>query len=304
MTNEDGNTTLRIKLDSLTAAAEPRKPALVVLTGGQMGELFKIDGPEVTVGRGVQCAIRLEDASVSRQHLRIEERAGQHYAIDLESANGTFVNGEPLHAPVLLQDGDKIGLGRMIILRYTYQDEYDEAFQRQLYNAALRDGLTRAYNKRYLLERIKVELAFAKRHHEPLAICMIDADHFKRVNDVYSHPAGDKILIEIVRTIQGTIRQEDIIGRYGGEEFLLICRGIDAERCYVVANRIRMLIEKQLFSFNHQIIPVTVSIGVAAFPDAGIDSTEDLIAAADTALYQAKAQGRNRVNCYQPPDAP
>ena len=126
-----------------------------------------------------------------------------------------------------LSEGDKILLGSTTILKFTYQDQLDEAFQRQMSESALRDGLTRAYNKRYLTERIESELQFALRHDTPLSLIFLDIDHFKRINDVHGHQAGDHVLVQLATLAMSILGEDEVFARYGGEEFAVISRGME-----------------------------------------------------------------------------
>src|SRR5690606_11394820 len=123
--------------------------------------------------------------------------------------NGTFCNGQRT-ARHALTDGDKIQLGRSTMLRFTYVDEHDESLQRQMFDSALRDGLTRAFNKRYFTERMRAEFHFAKRHDVPLSLLLLDLDHFKQVNDRHGHVAGDFVLTEFADSVQSRVRNEDV----------------------------------------------------------------------------------------------
>ncbi|MFO7721082.1 MAG: diguanylate cyclase [Gillisia sp.] len=143
----------------------------------------------------------------------------------MKSRNGTLANGKLVRSHIL-QDGDKIQLGSTTILKFTYHDHLDESFQKQMYEAALRDGLTNAFNKKYFFDRVASELAYGLRHETPLSLLMMDLDHFKRLNDTYGHLAGDHVLQSMSRRVTSSIRTEDVFARYGGEEFALICRGI------------------------------------------------------------------------------
>src|SRR5262249_35562882 len=158
--------------------------------------------------------IRIEDEGVSRKHARLTTNGTEVHLEDLGSANGTFVNEQPLKVRRLLEDGDKIKLGSTTIIKFSYSDEIEESFQRRMFEAALRDGLTRAYNKKYLLERLDKELAFSLRHGTPLTLFLLDADHFKSVNDTFGHPAGDAVLVALAAIVQDTIRKEDVFARY------------------------------------------------------------------------------------------
>ncbi len=125
-----------------------------------------------------------------------------------------------------LSEGDKILLGSTTILKFSYQDQLDEAFQRQMSESALRDGLTRAYNKRYFGERIEAELQYALRHDSsPVSLIFLDIDHFKRINDVHGHQAGDHVLVQLGTLAMSMLGEDEVFARYGGEEFAIIARG-------------------------------------------------------------------------------
>ncbi|MDX9720695.1 MAG: GGDEF domain-containing protein [Myxococcota bacterium] len=302
MVDDDDTRTLRLDISALRATQTLRRPSLTVLTGTAIGQFFALSQANTIIGRSSQCTIRLEDQSISRQHACFHV-VGEHVFVeDLGSANGTYVNGELIQPDVPLQEGDKITLGKLTILRFSLNDVFDEQFHRKLYDAALRDGLTQAFNKRHLLERLVAEFSYAKRHQSPLSLMLLDADHFKRVNDLYSHQAGDVVLIHLVAVLQGVIRQEDLLARYGGEEFVVLSRGSGLNDAHRFAQRLCRIIADTAFSFNNQALPVTVSIGVAALPELHADTPEQLLAAADRALYQAKANGRNRVEAWTHPE--
>lgn len=169
------------------------------------------------------------------------------------------------------------------------------AAQHALVDQATRDGLTRIWNRTYILETLDREVARARRERSGLGVLMIDLDHFKLVNDTYGHQAGDDALRETARRMLTAIRPYDTLGRYGGEEFLLVVPSCDRFCLAGHAERLRLAVESQPFlAAGHQ-IKLTASFGaISSLPDC--DSTaEDLIRAADTALYEAKRTGRNRV---------
>jgi diguanylate cyclase (GGDEF)-like protein len=171
----------------------------------------------------------------------------------------------------------------------------DVSFQRKLYRAALRDPLTRLYNRRYLLSQLESEFSYVERHRTPLSVVMLDIDHFKQVNDTYGHLVGDEVLAGFAALLQVTIRGEDLAARYGGEEFILVCRGVVAEVALKIAERILRQVGEAALSAEEPDLRVTVSAGVAAVPHPKITTPQELIAAADRALYDAKRAGRNRV---------
>jgi len=213
---------------------------------------------------------------------------------DLGSTNGTYCNGQRVTRQPL-SEGDKILIGSTTILKFSYQDRLDEIFQRQMSESALRDGLTKTFNKRYLSERLESEYTYAARHGTPLALLFLDIDHFKKINDAYGHPGGDFVLTELSKLITDTLRPEDILARYGGEEFAIISRGTTVTAGETMAERLRKLVESHAFSYEDKPIRVTISVGVAGTPHPGVQSPADLIAVADEMMYEAKRSGRNRV---------
>ena len=170
---------------------------------------------------------------------------------------------------------------------------------RLLEQLATTDPLTQVYNRRYILGRLPSELAHAVRYGEKLSTIMIDLDHFKKVNDTYGHSVGDQALLGVVEVINQTIRKADIMGRWGGEEFIVICPNTGREAAAALAERIRQRVEEAEFTTAEGIrIPLSISMGVAEFclkfPEVFQD-TEDMIIRADKALYKAKNSGRNKV---------
>ncbi len=268
---------------------------LIVLSGPEVGRMHKLESPEITLGRSADNSMRINDVGISRRHARLVRDHSGIYIEDMKSANGTFLNGNRLSNRLQLRDGDKITLGSTTILKFTYHDKLDETFQKQMFDAALRDSLTGAYNKKYLLNHLKTEFAFAARHSSSLSLIMFDVDHFKRVNDNYGHPTGDAVLIKLAQIAQDSVRSEDMFARYGGEEFSIICRGISMGQAAHLGERLRSAVERDVFVHNQHSLKVTVSVGVAGFPEIPVSRHEDLIEAADTALYAAKHSGRNRV---------
>jgi diguanylate cyclase (GGDEF)-like protein len=246
------------------------------------------------MGRGSTANIKLSDDGISRRHARILVQGSKVVIEDLGSANGMFINGARV-ASAALKDGDQIQLGGTTILKFTYHDSLEEDFQRQMYDAALRDALTKAFNKKHFTDRLGTEVAYARRHNTPLALVMFDVDFFKKVNDTYGHLAGDYVLQRLAQITQHALRAEDMFARYGGEEFAVLCRGTNLEDASIIAERLRMQVEASEFVFENARIPVTISAGVAAFPNVAAGTPLDLVAAADEALYAAKRGGRNRV---------
>jgi diguanylate cyclase (GGDEF)-like protein len=261
--------------------------------------MYKVEGDKVIIGRGQKAQIRLFDDGISREHAQVVIEDGHVYLMDLGSTNGTFCNGLKVDKRQLI-DGDKILVGSTTILKFTYHDNLDEMFQKQMYESALRDGLTKAFNKKYFTDRLESEFTFSARHASPLALVLFDIDHFKKVNDTHGHQAGDHVLSEISKLLSGALRAEDVFARYGGEEFAVICRGNDEKQAQVVGERLRKAVEGHKFVYEGQHIPVTISVGISVLPNPAVKDATDIVSLADQALYKSKNGGRNRVTVYQP----
>lgn len=171
----------------------------------------------------------------------------------------------------------------------------------KLQERAIRDSLTSLYNHNYLLEQLGREVSHARRYNTPLSAFLLDLDFFKDVNDSCGHPFGDFVLKEFAKRVEGSLRESDIFGRYGGEEFLIILPNIDRKQAEVVAEKIRQKIAATVFSNNRYERYVTVSIGSYSGFGEETDSSRVIMDYVDNALYQAKAEGRNRVCHYRIP---
>jgi diguanylate cyclase (GGDEF)-like protein len=170
---------------------------------------------------------------------------------------------------------------------------------RQLEEVSRLDELTHVLNRRSLMEELEKELERSRRYLRPFSLLFLDVDHFKAVNDRHGHQRGDVVLQWIVRLIAGMLRPPDILGRYGGEEFAVGLIECDEQRARAIAERVRAAVAEDACVADGQTIAVTVSIGISHFGP-GVSGLEALLKQADVALYQAKANGRNRVESYRP----
>lgn len=280
-------------IHQLPSKITQRKEAcLVVIYGKDLGKKFNLEGPSYIIGRSSKCDIQIDQESVSRNHAKVINGGKSVILRDLGSTNGTYVNDELIDERVL-RDGDFIKIGRTIF-KFLSGDNIEHAYHEEIYRLTTIDGLTQVYNKRYLMETLEREISRAHRYGRPLSIIMFDIDHFKHINDEYGHLAGDYVLKEMASTIKARIRREDIMGRYGGEEFVIVLPEIDHYNAVVFAEKIRRLVERHDFTFEGVRINVTISIGVATAWK-GMESAEEFIKHADTHLYEAKNSGRNRV---------
>ena len=158
--------------------------------------------------------------------------------------------------------------------------------------AATTDFLTGLNNRRQLLRLGLPMLASARRSATPLAVAMLDIDHFKRVNDTWGHDAGDEVLARIGQLLKASFRSSDIVARFGGEEFCILAPGLSPEEAFSLFDAFRLRLAEERFTFDGEQVAITISIGVSSDV---VDSLDTMIAAADTQLYRAKERGRNRV---------
>jgi diguanylate cyclase (GGDEF)-like protein len=168
---------------------------------------------------------------------------------------------------------------------------------KRLEELATTDGMTGLMNKRALIETAVQKVRSAKRFHKPLAAMVCDIDHFKKVNDTYGHDVGDVVIKGFGEVLKRVKRDTDVVGRFGGEEFVIVCEETDAEGAALLAERVRSELEATSFHTELGTLSVTCSVGVATFPHAGSD-WETLFKSTDEALYASKRGGRNRVTIW------
>jgi diguanylate cyclase (GGDEF)-like protein len=258
--------------------SRPDAPSLAILDWEMPG----LDGPEVC--RRVRA---LEREPYVYVLLLTARTRGEDVVAGLEAGADDYV-AKPFEANELKV---RLRAGRRIL------DLFEELFRARelLSERATRDSLTRVWNRGAILETLDRERARADRDGRPLAVVMGDIDHFKRVNDQHGHLAGDAVLREVSRRMLGAMRPYDSIGRYGGEEFLVLAPACDLEAGARVAERLRLAVAADPVDTPDGPIPVTASFGVAVHGPGSGGASDRVIALADQALYRAKERGRNRV---------
>jgi len=211
-------------------------------------------------------------------------------------ANGTAV--EMRYDTSNLKQSISVAIGTATVMMYSIGLVLmaKERSESRLQHLALHDVLTGTFNRRAILERFAVALDHARQQQASLAVAMIDIDHFKRINDLYGHLAGDEVLCHCVRQLQQRLRQGDSLGRYGGEEFLLVLPGTDRSGAMAALQGLREAIARSPACFAGDQIELRFSVGLWCGVPGPNDSTANLLAQADAALYQAKAAGRNTVH--------
>ncbi len=273
---------------------KPKKAYLFFLSGPMQGRLFPLSEGTTLLGRGQECDIVIKDDRVSRKHLKLNLSSEKAVMEDLKSTNGTFVNGEKIKHRTLRQN-DKVHISPTTIFKFSMADEDEKVAIDELYELGVHDPLTGAYNKRYLIERLKEEISHSKRFKVPLSLVMIDIDHFKEINDTHGHLAGDYVLIKTAELLNSMCRKEDVLARYGGEEFLMVLRNTDEEGALVQAERIRKEIARTSIISEGIKIDITISLGVTSIQESlECEDFQKFIKEADQSLYHSKQQGRNR----------
>jgi diguanylate cyclase (GGDEF)-like protein len=274
-------------LDPPTAVSIPPEggkpadhPCLLVLSGPQMGRSIDLGYEALEIGRSTECALALNDDLVSRRHARIKRIFGGYFVTDLESANGTYVNGQRI-TMAQLADGDQIRVGQSMLKFVVNQMEAE--YSKRAFALATIDPLTGAHNKRHFDETLAKEAQRALQQRTALSLILIDIDHFKKVNDTYGHPAGDLVLKGVVERAKSVLGPSDVLCRVGGEELAVIATKAGRPVAVACAERIRTAVERDSFDWEGRRIAVTVSAGVAEL-------------GADEKLYASKRAGRNRVS--------
>jgi two-component system, cell cycle response regulator len=292
--------------DASIAIAPPSNPqlqgtraVLTVVSGPSTGRAFSVaeGGAETVIGRGRDVQVRIDDAGVSRAHAQVRETTDGVYEVeDLGSTNGTFVDGRRVERAEL-QSGDRIHIGPNVVVSFAIVAAQAEHVAQQLYESSVRDPLTRTFNRRYLVDRLASEFAYAERHQTHLALILFDLDLFKRVNDAHGHLAGDDVLRDVAALVQRLVRVEDVFARYGGEEFVLLVRGIEHDNVGRFAERVRSAVEKLEVAHEALVLKVTISLGFASLHEVTDEQrdADGLLRLADERLYKAKTAGRNRV---------
>lgn len=283
--------------EMLVFEGEDKLPVFVVMSGLDVGSVIRLDQGPVVLGRDPTCTTVLQDEGVSRQHVKASLLPNGRVAVeDMGSTNGTVLHGQRI-GRASLAVGDKLLLGWRTILKLAFLDKMDHAFQQEIYDSSTRDALTGLYNRTYLMKRLATDLSFATRHGLPLSFIILDLDNFKNVNDTHGHQCGDRLLARVAAAISSAVRFEDVVGRYGGEEFALVAGGVDEVGARALGEKLRALIAlaEVPVSPDGISVSVTVSVGSVTVPGGVRIDSAAAVEAADSNLYAAKFRGRNCV---------
>ncbi|MEW6765332.1 MAG: diguanylate cyclase [Pseudomonadota bacterium] len=300
----------RIELGPL---AEEALRHLMTETGASGGALLLEEDGELRV-RARQ-GLREDEAFVRGDQLRLAMEEGGIRLINIPEGlrvDGVVMEFRPLEVlivPILYKE---VALAAVVLASATPFPEGTrvrlEIFRRAL-SLALRnaiahdnlqrlaalDPLTGLFNRRFGLQRLAEEFSRAVRTDVPLAVLMLDIDHFKKINDTYGHLAGDRAILKLARLVRSMLREGDVVLRYGGEEFMIILPGASCNDARAMAQRLRHAVEDLVITQGEHSFRMTISIGAASYPELNADNQETFVQVADERLYRAKESGRNCV---------
>lgn len=302
MDNQDRTKTISVKPLQRSRARPGRQiPALIVMAGKDLGKVFYFDEEGRTIGRDVEAHISLVDPLVSRRHAQVYRQKAEdsdavyHLLVDLHSTNGTFLNGERI-SKAFLQEGDKIQIGNTT-LKFTFQDETDHRYQQEIQRRIQRDDLTGVLSLNSFYEHLERRLRQAQSIQSRVTILMMDLDDLKAVNEAHGHLVGSFLIKSVGTILRKQLGRLGEVGRYGGDEFIAYVPDLETGETLAHLEKVRAAIEDHRFTFKNKTIRITLAMGVATFPWDG-HAVEALVTAADSALFEAKRQGKNRIVVY------
>ncbi len=294
--NKDGpmsdDQTRKAKLSEIRKIGTSQKSFLIEIYGPALGKNYPFESDLITIGREPTNTIQIDHENVSRNHARLERVPPSIFIEDLESTNGTYLNDVPIKRE-RLRHGDLIKIGG-VVFKFISGGNIEGLYHEEIYRMTITDGLTQVANKRYLIEFLDREIARTIRFGRPLSLIMLDIDHFKKVNDTYGHLAGDFILKELCALLSKLVRREELMSRYGGEEFVIALPETTLSTAATLAEKARRMVERHDFMFAETKIPLTVSLGCAELSPMAADPM-NFLREADERLYDAKHKGRNCV---------
>ncbi len=272
-----------------------------------MGSLLLVQGAEVDLGRHMLCDhpiiigrdervdFSLNDGSISRAHCSVERNPEEegYVVVDLDSTNGTRLNGKTVEDRVSLETGDKIFLGSSV-LRFSYSDSVDVQYHSKLEELVQTDGLTGLDTKRQYDALFGVLAERGRADHSNVTVIVTDLDGLKAVNDEHGHEMGSYAITETADRIREVLGQYGHLARFGGDEFVCCFAGLEHSKAMALAEQLRAAVDNHSFIRDEVTVHPTLSVGVATFPDHASDP-DQLFKVADDALYRAKRAGKNRV---------
>lgn len=266
---------------------------LVVMTGPGKGAVFNLNPGQTTLGRSERNDVPVLGRGISRVHATLSVEEEKVTLLDNGSTNGVFVQGVRVSERRLFP-GDVFGLGPELKVRLESTDGGLHHLIEEMYRSSKIDALTNLLNRRAFEERMDEEFSVNRRHGMVSCIAILDIDHFKSINDTRGHDAGDEVLRQVAGILQREVRTGDVVGRWGGEEFVVFVRQSDLKGAKVLLDRLRDIVGSTAVKVEEgDDITVTFSAGVVSLKES--KDWRKSLSKADEGLYQSKASGRNRV---------
>ena len=271
---------------------------LQIYPASAASELVRLRKASVRLGRDISCDVTVDDSSVSRVHAVINAMPDGYILTDLDSTNGTWISDVQVADSRQLKGGELIRIGNTILKFMMALDEEVQyhAIVRELMT---RDALTYAYNRSYLVPFLQKSLQACRKNKSRLSLIMLDLDRFKRVNDRYGHLVGDEVLRVFCERTRRCLRNNDILARYGGDEFAIVCPATALADGVRLAEAILEAIASSRFQTHAGQVKVTCSVGVTSSNGHTLPDFDSVVSTADTLMYRAKSQGRNCVHCAE-----
>jgi diguanylate cyclase (GGDEF)-like protein len=268
---------------------------------------IRLTANRLTIGRDSNCNLVISDPSVSRQHAELRLTDQGAVLLDLNSTNGVSVNGNRGDTHVLA-DGDHLQVGTHLFRYLSTTDDLDSRYQATIYTILTRDSLTGVFNRRYLDETLRRDVARCRRHSRPISLVMIDVDGFVEINERLGMLLGDQVLRHVTKRLENILRAEDLLARTGGNRFALVLADSPLEEAVEISERCRQSVACEPMATSIGPVRVTIRLGIASrVPDKaegkGAHSTRtsasatELIAEATERLEEAKRAGGNRTVC-------
>jgi len=299
MSNRD---TIRIDPESGEFAAQDKIGLLQIIRGEDIGREFELKPGKNIIGRQKSCSINILNNSISRVHAQVDCNPNatpeKRYIIsDLQSTNGTRVNNEDV-ARIALRDGDRVQFGH-VVCKFMEVDSLERNFLQEIKKLIDYDGRTELLQIRSFYQRLENAILSAETSQHSLTVLMMDLDGLKQINEAHGHLAGSQVIVKIARLINKELTPQGVVGIYGGDEFAAYLDNTSKVRAVERADHLRSLIAEMSFEDKGVDKKVTISIGVAEYPDDALEMMQ-LVSCADKALFKAKSSGKNCVVAYDP----
>ncbi len=273
-----------------------RMGSLLVVQGAEvdLGQHMLCDHP-IIIGRDERVDFSLSDGSISRAHCSVEraEDDSGYVLIDLDSTNGTTLNGKQVKGRIALETGDKIFLGSSV-LRFAFSDQVDVQYHSRVEELVQTDALTGLDTKRQYDAVFEVVAKQATQEGSRITVAVMDLDGLKAINDTHGHEMGSFAIREVATLVRNCMQNYGHLARFGGDEFVCCFPGIDHDVALELSEELRSAVESHDFSHEGVRVHPTMCVGVASYPD-HVSEPAALFKAADDALYRAKRSGKNRV---------